>query len=429
MTRQPTPDILGAILGSPPTPPTPPPPPVAPAPLLRSATTLDAAGLTPAVYRSAVRLVARGGTAGVMWLSPEESAAVFGVAEYGAQRAHLYHLKRAGIVDYARSDGWFVRLCAPIRALALQNRAGDGDEPLQNRALTLQIRAEDETEPLQNGAPTLQIRADETEPLQKGALALQKGAPTLQNRAEPDTTTNTVCLIVDTVTNNQSNNAPAPEPEPPFLPDPDEAQTARRLLCDIGVIPVTANAIVARRSLLDVRRVVGHGWANRREIGGNLDNWLGFVVKALSFPDRHGIPAAISPNFLHSNLHLTHLTPAELAEMAEYEAAAALEPELLPELVRVADEDVQHEPANDAPAGFDPGQVWREFAAGQGPDFVGTRLLRYDPDTGAAVIVAPVGALDWLRTRGAIVARKRASGFGRPVFAEFIAEEEPDETE
>ena len=372
--------------------------------------------LSPTLYRLATQLRALADGRGVLWLAEAEAAEVFGTAIHGTQRNQLSSLKRAGVLIYAFEVGWFVRFVVQDYTNSVQERTNF----VQNRTMGEDGNRAESHDDGNGRAGLHDFRAeshdDENGIVQDYTNSVQERTNFVQNRTIPTTTNKAVCLLdpdLDPTGSKQTNKAP--EPEPPFVPDPTEAHTAKRLLTDIGVIPVTADLIVARRSLFDVRRVVGYWAAHRQAVGGTLLDTPNFVVSSLNNLADARVPAGISRNFLHSELHRSHLTPAELAEYAVTEE----EPEPAP-LVRVRDEDAQVEPDAGAPTGFDPARTWLEFAAGH-DGLRGTRLTSYDPETGAATVSAPAAELGYLKSRGAIIARKHTPAlFGRPVFVTFV---------
>ena len=301
--------------------------------------------LSTAHYRTVRRLLDRVGANGELHLDRDEAMALCGATATGTMRAHLIALQNAGILIYnincqihigflawpaveirANSrenseldpvfepDAELTRAsCARYRAQDARNRANladfGGDKGGVGWDLDLPIPLEITDQPTNQPAPVLAQPEPET------ATAVPAQPQSLPATTQPVQPTPEPATDPQSGAHLGSRNPQSAICNPG---SPVEQALSLALLVAAGVIARNAKRLAVEQPFERVQRATAHWYAGK---GSRFEETPGIVVSWLDDWANAGIPLALSPAFLRSDLYRRHRTRAQIA--ADTAAGAA----------------------------------------------------------------------------------------------------------
>ncbi len=367
---------------------------------------INDAQLPATMYRTARLLLdLANATTGEVVVTHDQMRAIVDTDSDGTVRKHLIRLQANGIATYQRNavvHVWFadwlpnnvhdtVHRSAPVRASDPVARDSRGSVPPARADAHSEVRGGD--------PPARDSRAGSTN------SALSAHLP----HTHADAHSGWLVGNTDpTDQGNQPTNPPDPNPDP---------ELAKRLMRAVRMRPEKIDALAAVVPYGRIREAIAYWWLNRKAVGGKFDNHPGIVVNWL---EKDTPVPPIDSEFMRTDLYRQHRTPAELAEEAAAEAAAAerlamLEQPPAPEPRRELDPELSPYLDSDV--------AWLELVkADQAGELAG--LVRIDHREGVPLYVLAARdplRVQWLNSRMATRLRQNiAITVHHPVLVEIV---------
>ena len=263
--------------------------------------------LTSTEFRTGVLLlsVAMFGN-GYANFSHEEAGLLCGTDKNATMRAHLIHLRDAGVLsDYSTNGTVRVKFAAYSgREMIVHRRSNSLAEPTNSLAEPTNSLAE----------PTVANKDSDSRALSQLLRALRSRDRALsqqfpRNFDDHPSSKLVSKLDITTSTETGTNSLTA------TTIDPVEHALSVAFLVSAGFWAKTAKELAGRHRFELLRRAVGFWWSNRRSNGGEFSDKPGIVLTWLANLENTVIPEKLSMDFMLSDLYLNHLTAEERAGM------------------------------------------------------------------------------------------------------------------
>jgi len=250
--------------------------------------------------------------------SHEEAGLLCGTDKNATMRAHLIHLRDAGVLsDYSTNGTVRVKFAAYSgREMIVHRRSNSLAEPTNSLAEPTNSLAEPTNSLAQ---PTVANNDSDSRALSQLLRALRSRDRALsqqfsRNFDDQPSTKLVSKLDLNTPTEKGTDLLTA------TAIDPVEHALSVAFLVSAGFWAKTAKELAGRHRFELLRRAVGFWWSNRRSNGGEFSDKPGIVLTWLANLENTVIPEKLSMDFMLSDLYMNHLTADERAAMAQDEA-------------------------------------------------------------------------------------------------------------
>jgi len=236
--------------------------------------------------------------------SHEEAGLLCGTDKNATMRAHLIHLRDAGVLsDYSTNGTVRVKFAAYSgREMIVHRRSNSLAEPTNSLAEPTNSLAE----------PTVTNKDSDSRALSQLLRALRSRDRALSqqlSRNFDDYPQGNHVVVVSSNTTPSVDGNLLTNYTPNAL---EQAQSVSILLdTDVRAKPKDAYRLSKQHSFLLIREAIAHWWSNRRSVGGKFDETPGIVTHWLDNLEGFSIPK-LSAAFLQSDLYQRHRTKDEM---------------------------------------------------------------------------------------------------------------------
>ena len=239
--------------------------------------------------------------------SHEEAGLLCGTDKNATMRAHLIHLRDAGVLsDYSTNGTVRVKFAAYSgREMIVHRRSNSLAEPTNSLAEPTVTNKDSDSRALSQLLRALRSRD----------RALSQQFP--RNFDDQPSTKLVSKLDLSSPTETGANLLTA------TAIDPVEHALSVAFLVSAGFWAKTAKELAGRHRFELLRRAVGFWWSNRRSNGGEFADKPGIVLTWLANLENTVIPEKLSTDFMCSDLYMNHMTAEERAAMVQDEADSA----------------------------------------------------------------------------------------------------------